>query len=119
MRRKLGTLIPIERSLLAAAIEFAAIGQPEFHGYAIARLMRDREGARRLTAHGTLYRALDRLDEAGLVEGRWEDPLVAADEGRPRRRLYRVTALGEQAAADSVVEDVAVTPRLETGMTEP
>jgi DNA-binding PadR family transcriptional regulator len=118
MRRKPGTLIPIERSLLAAALELAAIGQPEFHGYAVARLMRDREGARRLTAHGTLYRALERLDEAGLVEGRWEDPQIAADEGRPRRRFYRITALGEQAAAGAAADSVAA-GRLETGMSEP
>ena len=119
MRRKPGTLIPIERSLLAAALELAAVGQAEFHGYAIAKLMRDREGARRLTAHGTLYRALERLEDGGLVEGRWEDPLIAADEGRPRRRLYRVTALGEQTAADAAAEHIAGTRRLETGMTEP
>jgi DNA-binding MarR family transcriptional regulator len=42
---------------------------------------------------GTIYPILDRLLKAGWVERRWEDidPTV---EGRPRRRLYRLTALG-------------------------
>ncbi len=118
MRRKPGTLIPIERSLLLAAIELASAGEHEFHGYAIAKLMRDREGAKRLTGHGTLYRALDRLDEGGLVESRWEDPQLAADEGRPRRRLYRITALGERASAAAEADAAAVAP-LRAGTVQP
>ena len=31
---------------------------------------------------------------AGLLESRWEDPDIAAADGRPRRRLYHVTGLG-------------------------
>jgi PadR family transcriptional regulator, regulatory protein PadR len=92
-------LVPLEAALLSAAVELARAGRPRFHGFAIARELAEREAARRLTAHGTLYKALDRLEQAGLLESAWEDPAVAADEGRPRRRLYRVTALGEQAAA--------------------
>ena len=101
MRRKKGVLLPIERSLIVAASDVHGRGKPEFHCYAIAKEMRDREGARRLTAHGTLYRALDRLEEAGLLASRWEDPLIAADEGRPRRRLYRLTAAGVRASSSS------------------
>ena len=66
MRRKKGSLIPIERSLIAAALDVHRRGKAEFHGYGIAKEMRDREGARRLTAHGTLYRVLDRLQGAGV-----------------------------------------------------
>jgi DNA-binding PadR family transcriptional regulator len=61
----------------------------------------EREAARRLTAHGTLYKALERLERAGLLTSTWEDPAVAADQGRPRRRLYQVTALGERALAQA------------------
>ena len=56
---------------------------------------------RRLTAHGTLYKALGRLAEAGLLEARWEDAETAEAEGRPRRRLYRVTGAGASALADA------------------
>ena len=93
--------MPLEEALLAAAVELAEAGRPQFHGFAIARELMDREAARRLTAHGTLYKALERLERAGLLASRWEDPVVAADEGRPRRRLYRVTALGERALAQA------------------
>ena len=55
----------------------------------------------RLTAYGTLYKALDRLERAGYLESRWEDPDYAAEAARPRRRFYRITALGETAAAEA------------------
>ncbi|HUF53493.1 MAG TPA: PadR family transcriptional regulator [Dehalococcoidia bacterium] len=97
MRRKKGTLLPIETSILQAGIEFAVRGAARFHGFMIAKEIKDRDGAKLLTAHGTLYKALDRLQRAGMLESDWEDPLVAAQEGRPRRRLYHVTAAGEAA----------------------
>lgn len=50
----------------------------------------------RLTAHGTLYKALGRLEEFGLLTSRWEDAATA--EGRPRRRLYELTSQGAEAA---------------------
>jgi DNA-binding PadR family transcriptional regulator len=98
MRRKRGALIPIEAAVLQAGVDLGRRGEPEFHGFFLAKELRDRDGARRLTAHGTLYKALDRLERAGFVQSRWEDPEVAAAEGRPRRRLYRVTGLGERVA---------------------
>ncbi len=97
MRRKAGTLLPIEVSILGAGLELFHRGQFEFHGYAIAKEIREREAARRLAAQGTLYRALDRVEGLGLLESRLEEPDLAAAEKRPRRRLYMVTALGEQA----------------------
>ncbi len=97
-RRRPGVLLPIEAAVLGAAIEARRAGEEEFHGFAIASAIQEREAARRLTAHGTLYRALARMESAGLLESRWEDPAVAEAEGRPRRRLYRVTGLGEAAA---------------------
>ncbi len=44
-------------------------------------------------APGTIYPLLARLVKAGWLERTWEsiDPVV---EGRPRRRLYCLTALG-------------------------
>ena len=94
MRRKPGTLLPIEVNILAAGVELRSSGEAEFHGYRVARAIREHEQARLLTAHGTLYKALDRLRKQGLLTSHWEDPAIAADEGRPRRRLYTVTAAG-------------------------
>ncbi|MFP5353500.1 MAG: PadR family transcriptional regulator, partial [Actinomycetota bacterium] len=67
--------------------------------FAIAKHIQEMEGARRLTAHGTLYKALDRMEKAGLLQSRWEDPSAAAEEKRPRRRFYEVTAAGARARA--------------------
>jgi DNA-binding PadR family transcriptional regulator len=63
----------------------------------LAKEIRDREDAKLLTAHGTLYKALDRMERWGFLESEWEDPEHAASEGRPRRRLYWVTAAGQTA----------------------
>jgi DNA-binding PadR family transcriptional regulator len=92
MRRKAGTLLPLEASILVAGIELG-----EFHGYSLARTIREHARDRRLTAHGTLYKALGRMQTAGLLESRWEDADGAAAEGRPRRRLYVVTGAGARA----------------------
>ena len=100
MRRKSGTLVPLEREILEASLELRRRGSPEAHGFLIARLVGDRTGQKRLTAYGTLYKALDRLERAGYLESRWEDPQLAADEHRPRRRFYRITAVGESIALE-------------------
>ena len=100
MRRKKGALIPVELSILAACLGLKSRGVEESHGFLIAKQISDQKGARMLTAHGTLYKALSRMEKAGLLKSRWEDPVAAADEARPRRRFYQITAEG-QAAFDA------------------
>jgi DNA-binding PadR family transcriptional regulator len=97
MRRKPGHLLPFELTILEASIRLRMEGVAHFYGFLIAREIKERQEARLLTAHGTLYKALDRLQKAGMLESEWEDPVVAAQANRPRRRLYRVTAAGEAA----------------------
>ncbi len=99
MRRKDGSLFPLEVSILEAALSLRRQGSAEVHGFLLAKTIRDRDQARRLTAYGTLYKALERLERLGYLESRWEDPLVAAADGRPRRRFYRLTIVGERALA--------------------
>jgi PadR family transcriptional regulator, regulatory protein PadR len=82
-------------------------GDATFHGFGLARTMRERRGARSLTAHGTLYKALGRLEDFGLLKSRWEDASAAA-EGRPRRRLYELTGEGARVAR---AEKEAAAPR--------
>jgi hypothetical protein len=89
MRRKPGTLLPIECSILEAAADLKKQGVEEFHGFQIAKAIRDLKGARLLTGYGTLYRALGRLQQRGILQSRWEESLPA-DENRPRRRYYRL-----------------------------
>ena len=78
MRRKEGALVPLEVSILEAAIELRRRGVTEAHGFLLAKELRDERRARRLTAYGTLYKALDRLERAGYMQSRWEDPNIAA-----------------------------------------
>ena len=99
MRRKSGAVLPIEESILNAGLDLRRHGENEFHGFVVAKRMQEIGDAAALTAHGTLYKALARLAAAGLLESRWEDPDLALAEGRPRRRLYRVTGLGEKTLA--------------------
>jgi PadR family transcriptional regulator PadR len=105
MRRKAGPLVPLEVAILAASAELKRSGQAEAHGYQLAKVVQDVRDARRLTAYGTLYKALSRLEVEGLLASRWEDPQAAADEGRPRRRFYRLTLEGEGALSEALATD--------------
>ena len=100
MRRKPNKLIPLEEEIILAAMDLRIGGEEEFYGFGIAKELRDRKGARLLTAHGTLYRALGRLVKIGLLDGWWEDPLVAAEQNRPRRKFYRLTSSGVVVATE-------------------
>lgn len=95
-RRTPGSLLPLELQILELALALARSGQVTFHGFGLAQTMQAHTGSRSLTAHGTLYKALSRLEDAGLLASRWDDAAPAI-EGRPRRRLYAVTGLGAQA----------------------
>jgi PadR family transcriptional regulator, regulatory protein PadR len=101
VRRKPGSLVPLELAICDAAVALRRRGVDEFHGYEIAKRLSDAADTRLLTAYGTLYRALGRLEKMGLVESRWEDPQIAAQENRPGRRFYRLTAEGEAARREA------------------
>jgi DNA-binding PadR family transcriptional regulator len=98
MRRKSGALVPLE---LAICECLARQGREPLHGYEIAKRLQETTNHKLLTAYGTLYRALERLETMGLVESRWEDPNTATRDNRPRRRLYLLTAAGQSAAEEA------------------
>jgi len=66
----------------------------ERHGYAILQDVERRTGGRMTLHAGTLYRALGRLVDEGLVV-ETDGPSVSEDQ---RRRYYRITALGARVA---------------------
>ena len=101
MRRKPGALVPLEQDICLAAAGLRSRSIEEFHGYELAKQLADDAERRLLTAYGTLYRALARLEAMGLLRSRQEDPQIAARENRPGRRLYTLTAAGEQAAREA------------------
>jgi PadR family transcriptional regulator PadR len=51
---------------------------------------------------GTVYPALERLEELGYVRSKWENEAAAHREGRPARRYFEITASGIKALAESL-----------------
>jgi DNA-binding PadR family transcriptional regulator len=102
MKRKPGTLVQLEVAVIAAALSLATQGHPEFYGFLLAKEMKAQADARFRTAYGTLYKTLDRMQRAGWLASRWEDPEIAEREGRPRRRLYVLTGEGERAYRSAI-----------------
>jgi transcriptional regulator len=72
----------------------ALLEERDRHGYEIGRLIDARsEGA--IAFHtASLYPTLYRLEDHGLVEGRWIEKA-----GQRRRRYYRLTAAGRKTLA--------------------
>jgi PadR family transcriptional regulator, regulatory protein PadR len=76
-------------------IVLAALSAGPAHGYAVIEEIRNRSGQAFDLPEGTVYPALHRLEEAGLLSSRW----VTAESGR-RRRVYALTRRGERALDD-------------------
>ncbi len=74
---------------LSFQIVIAIADQPR-HGYGIVKEIERITGSPMKSSTGTLYLAVQRLEEAGLLE---EEP---SDDSR--RRYYRLTALGREIA---------------------
>jgi PadR family transcriptional regulator, regulatory protein PadR len=63
------------------------------HGYAVIAALRDRSEGTFDLPEGTMYPALHRLEDAGLLGSSW------ADAGGRRRRVYALTDKGVAALA--------------------
>ena len=72
-----------------------ALGNEDRHGYAIIKEIEERSEGTMTVRSGTLYTALQRLQDAGLVEESGDRP--APDRDDQRRRYYRITDLGRDA----------------------
>jgi DNA-binding PadR family transcriptional regulator len=64
------------------------------HGYAVITRLRDRSEGGLDLPEGTIYPALHRLEDAGLINSRW-----SSSSGR-RRRIYEIAAPGVRALVD-------------------
>jgi PadR family transcriptional regulator PadR len=71
------------------ALILAVLSSGPRHGYAIIEELRTRSGGALTLPEGTVYPALHRLEEAGLLASSWSS-------GARRRRVYRLTATGER-----------------------
>ena len=70
----------------------ALLDQRERHGYDLARLIGERSRGAINFHVASLYPTLYRMEDKGLIEGRWVEKA-----GQRRRRYYRVTAAGRKA----------------------
>jgi DNA-binding PadR family transcriptional regulator len=71
-----------------------SLADGDMHGYAMLQDIEARTQGAVVMLPGTLYRALERLLEHGLIR----EVAAPAGESDPRRRYYRLTATGRRAA---------------------
>ena len=76
-------------------IVLAALSAGPAHGYAVIEEIKRRSAGAFELPEGTIYPALHRLEQAGLLASRW----VTTDSGR-RRRVYALTRRGQRALAE-------------------
>jgi PadR family transcriptional regulator, regulatory protein PadR len=50
---------------------------------------------------GTVYPALRRMEEAGLLISQWEKPSIAHAEPRPQRKYYQLTRAGRDTLTEA------------------
>jgi len=76
----------------------SALEQGEAHGFDVLRRLEAAGCGLLRLKEGSVYPALYRLEQAGLVTARWE----SETSGRrgPRRRIYRVTKKGQRRLAE-------------------
>lgn len=84
-------LRPVEFEILLT------LANGERHGYAILQDIADRSNGAMQLETGTMYRALRRLVDGGLV--RPASRRAARDDDDERRRYYAITALGARVAS--------------------
>jgi DNA-binding PadR family transcriptional regulator len=86
----------VERFLPLTTVAFEiliALAAGEQHGYSVMQEVERRTDGRIVLHPGTLYRALSRLLDTGLIEELEERPAPDDDQ---RRRYYRLTPLGQR-----------------------
>lgn len=83
------------------------LNERELHGYAIMREVNERAGRKVILGPATLYRTLKQLRDDGLIA---ENP-----ENGDRRRTYRLTSAGRQAARDEARRMALIVKRARAG----
>jgi PadR family transcriptional regulator len=87
----------LERELKRGSTEvliLALLDERQRHGYEISQLIEQRSNGA-ITFHtASLYPTLYRLEDRGLIEGRWVERA-----GQRRRRYYQLTRAGRKALA--------------------
>jgi PadR family transcriptional regulator, regulatory protein PadR len=90
-------MAPIEGDQLRGhltALVLAALEQGTAHGWEIWTRLENAAGGVLRLKEGSLYPALYRMEQQGLIAARWESS--ASGRRGPRRRIYRLTAKGRR-----------------------
>lgn len=74
-----------------STIILSILAHGDSYGYEIIGKVKELSGGEIEWAAGTLYPVLHRMESNGWLENYW------SDEGRPRRKYYRITPLGRKA----------------------
>ncbi len=75
-------------------LALSVLDRGDAHGFEILRRLKAAGNGYLEMKEGTLYPALYRLEEAGHIEGRWEEN--PGGRKGPRRRVYHVTRRGKR-----------------------
>jgi DNA-binding PadR family transcriptional regulator len=75
-----------------------SLGDGPAHGYAIGKDIEERSGGRLDPTTGSLYQAIKRLTDEGLIR----PAARPASDSDPRRKYFGLTAAGRQAAAAEI-----------------
>lgn len=84
----------MDKGLLKGSIDIlilSLISQGDMYGYDIARSIKEKSQNLYEMGEGTLYTALKRLENNGLLQSYWGD-----SEGGGRRRYYTITDKGRR-----------------------
>ena len=89
-----GTAIDAAKKGSADLFILALVDEADHHGYEIGRQIELRSGGAVTFTMASLYATLYRLEEKGLIRGRWVERA-----GQRRRRYYRITEAGRTTLA--------------------
>jgi DNA-binding PadR family transcriptional regulator len=99
-----------------------ALSDGALHGYAIKQTVDERTGGGIRLGPGTLYEAIQRLQEDGFIEEDGRRTLDPENGQQAQRRYYALTSRGwdklkeELRRMDAVLEQARANPRLRKGL---
>ncbi len=86
------------RDLVKGSISLALLqllSEQDLYGYALSKEMEKRSDSHLLLKEGTLYPALQKLEQQGLISSYW-----SAESKGPDRKYYTITADGREMLKD-------------------
>lgn len=114
---------PVRKPLSLPVIHILlALSDGALHGYAIKQTVEERTGGAIRLGPGTLYEAIQRLQDEGLIEEEGSLGRDAENGQQAQRRYYSLTSRGwaalkdELHRLDAVLEHARANPKLRKGL---